>query len=156
VAESPRRVLLDLYVAYQLCGGLIELELEDTGITAEEYALYSVLSHHGELTPTQVAKELGLPLSSAIFRAGRLIQRGHAQRLPNPRDRRSSLVALTPEGLELLEVARPAFDRVLDRLAAHLERPADVQDVLIALAEAAGSALAEVRDEQLLRERAAS
>jgi MarR family transcriptional regulator, multiple antibiotic resistance protein MarR len=50
-----------------------------------------------------------MPLSTVLFRVGRLDQRGHIERIPNPDDRRSYLVSLSPAGQKLLKQARPRF-----------------------------------------------
>jgi DNA-binding MarR family transcriptional regulator len=156
VTPPPQLLLLDLYVTSQLAGSLIDHELKGSGLTAEEFALSSVLGHEEELTPTELAARLGIPLSSAIFRVSKLIERGHAERRPNPRDRRSALLALTDEGRAAHERARPAFARVLERVRQHLARsPEEVQLALRALAAASSAALAEVKDEELIRSRAA-
>lgn len=153
--DATRRYLLDLHLAYHLAGSLIEHELASVGITAEEYAVYSVLGHGDDLTPTELSRQLGLALSSTIFRSGKLIERGHARRTPNPRDGRSSLIGLTPQGRAVLERARPAFDRVLDRIECNLElERADVHAVISKLGEAVDVALAEAEDEALLERRA--
>jgi DNA-binding MarR family transcriptional regulator len=155
VADASRRYLLDLHLAYHLAGSLIEHELASVGITAEEYAVYSVLVHEGGLTPTELSRRLGLALSSTIFRSGKLIERGHARRIPNPRDGRSALIELTPQGRRVVERARPAFDRVLDRIERHLElERAEVHAVIAKLGEAVDAALAEAEDEALLERRA--
>jgi DNA-binding MarR family transcriptional regulator len=155
VADASRRYLLDLHLAYHLAGSLIEHELASVGITAEEYAVYSVLVHEGGLTPTELSRRLGLALSSTIFRSGKLIERGHARRIPNPRDGRSALIELTPQGRRVVEGARPAFDRVLDRIERHLElERAEVHAVISKLGEAVDAALAEAEDEALLERRA--
>ena len=57
----------------------------------------------------EVARRLEMPLSTMLFRLGRLERRGHAERVPNPDDRRSYLIRLTKEGTRLLGEARPAF-----------------------------------------------
>ena len=155
MAAAPRRYLLDLHLSYHLAGSLIEHELADVGITAEEYAVYSVLGHEPALTPTELSRRLGLALSSTIFRTGKLIGRGHARRTPNPRDGRSALIELTPEGRLVLERARPAFARVLDRIERHLGLPpADIHAAVSKLGEAVSAALAEAEDEALLQRRA--
>ena len=155
MSETPRRYLLDLHLAYHLAGSLIEHELVGAGISAEEYAVYSVLGQETGLTPTELSRRLGFALSSTIFRSGKLIERGHARRIPNPRDRRSTLIELTPSGRRVLERARPAFGRVLDRIESHLEveRP-EVQTAVSKLGEAVAAALAEAQDEALLQRKA--
>jgi DNA-binding MarR family transcriptional regulator len=157
VEVAPRRVLLDVFVAYQLAGQLITLELGDVGISAEDYALYSVLVHNDRMTPTQLSRELGLPLSTTIFRTSKLIDRGDLARVPNPLDRRSTLLALTTRGRELVERARARFDDVLERVERRLERPlAETQIAVAELAGALAGALAEAQREEVLRERRAS
>src|SRR4029453_8299058 len=63
----------------------------------------------GPWTPTALAGRVEMPLSTVLFRVGRLEKRGHVPRLPNPDDRRSYLVRLPPSGTELLGEARPRF-----------------------------------------------
>jgi DNA-binding MarR family transcriptional regulator len=156
VEPDARLILLDLYVASQTVGAVLDHELRGSGLTPEEFALYSVLGHEESLTPTELAARLGIPLSSAIFRAGKLIERGHAERRPNPRDRRSALLALTQAGRAAHARARPAFERARKRITSHLNSSAeDVQRGLRALAEAAAAAHAEVKDEALLKRNAA-
>lgn len=156
MARPPQLLLLDLYVASHLASALLEHELKEAEMSAGEFALYSVLGHEAELTPTELARRLGVPVSSAIFRTGKLIGRGHAERRPNPRDGRSALLALTEDGRAAHAHVRPAFMAALERLLRHLDRPAhDVQGSLQSLAGAASAALAEARDEELLRRRAA-
>ena len=50
-----------------------------------------------------------MPLSTVLFRVGRLEKRGHVERIPNPDDRRSYLLSLNAEGEQLLKQARPQF-----------------------------------------------
>jgi DNA-binding MarR family transcriptional regulator len=63
----------------------------------------------GPWTPTALAKRLEMPLSTMLFRLGRLERRGHVVRVPHPEDGRSYLIRLTKECDRLLEEARPAF-----------------------------------------------
>ena len=154
---APRRVLLDVYVAYQLAGRLIGHELTDVGIPVEDYPLYTALVHHEQMTPTHLARHLGLPLSTVIFRTGKLIERGDVTRVANPLDRRSTLLGLTPRGRQLVEDAHPRFGRVLERIEGHLGRPiGEVQIMVAELAAAIAAALEEAQREALLRERRAS
>ena len=45
--------------------------------------------------------------------ADRLVTAGHVERSANPNDRRSSILAVTPQGRDLLEHAKPEIDDVL-------------------------------------------
>jgi DNA-binding MarR family transcriptional regulator len=102
-------ILLDLFLTNQHRKRMIEAALADAYLPAEDYPLYVLVGAEGPWTPTGLAKRLEMPLSTMLFRLGRLERRGHAERFPNPGDRRSYLIRLTEEGQRLLGEARPAF-----------------------------------------------
>jgi MarR family transcriptional regulator, organic hydroperoxide resistance regulator len=64
-----------------------------------------------------IAAELIITTGGASKLVDRIEASGYCRRLPNPADRRSSLVELTPQGEALLAKARAAFD---DELALRL------------------------------------
>jgi len=88
---------------------MIEAALAATDLPAEDYPVYVLIGAEGPWTPTGLSRRLEMPLSTMLFRLGRLERRGHAERVPNPDDRRSYLIRLTREGERLLGEARPAF-----------------------------------------------
>ncbi len=102
-------ILLDLFLTNQHRKWLIAAALAETELPAEDYPVYVLVGAEGPWTPTGLARRLEMPLSTMLFRLGRLERRGHAERFPNPDDGRSYLIRLTPEGERLLGVARPAF-----------------------------------------------
>jgi DNA-binding MarR family transcriptional regulator len=106
---SERTILLDLFATNQRRERLIEAALAGTALPPEDYPLYVFIGTAGPLTPTELARELSMPLSTLLFRVRRIEKRGHVERLPNPDDRRSYLVSLTPAGERLLGFARPLF-----------------------------------------------
>ncbi|HEX2433263.1 MAG TPA: MarR family transcriptional regulator [Gaiellaceae bacterium] len=106
---SERTILLDVFAANQKRERLIAAALGGTELPPEDYPLYVYIGVEGPLTPTELARELGMPLSTVLFRSRRLERRGHAERVPNPEDKRSFLLQLTPSGKHLLSRARPAF-----------------------------------------------
>jgi len=63
-----------------------------------------------------IASELGITTGGTSKLIDRIEANGYCRRLPNPADRRSSLLELTPEGQRLLAAARVAFDEELQRL----------------------------------------
>jgi DNA-binding MarR family transcriptional regulator len=63
-----------------------------------------------------IARAVAITVGGASQAVDRLESAGLCARRPNPSDRRSSIVELTPEGMELLGIAAPVFDRELDRL----------------------------------------
>lgn len=102
-------ILLDLFLTNQRRKQMIEAALAESELPAEDYPLYVLVGAEGPWTPTGLAKRLEMPLSTMLFRLGRLEKRGHAERVPNPDDGRSYLIRLTDEGNRLLAEARPAF-----------------------------------------------
>ena len=105
---SERTILLDVFTANRKRERLMAAALEGTKLPPEDYPLYVALGG-GPLTPTDVARELAMPLSTVLFRVRRLENRGHAERALNPDDGRSYLLHLTPAGMRLLSWARPLF-----------------------------------------------
>ena len=102
-------ILLDLFLTNQHRKRMIDAALAEADLPAEDYPVYVLVGAEGPWTPTGLARRLEMPLSTMLFRLGRLERRGHAERVPNPDDRRSYLIRLTPEGERLLGEARPAF-----------------------------------------------
>ncbi len=60
-----------------------------------------------------IAHELGITTGGTSKLIDRIEANGYCRRLPNPADRRSSLLELTPEGRRLLGEAGVAFDEEL-------------------------------------------
>ena len=102
-------ILLDLFLTNQRRKRMIEAALAESELPAEDYPVYVLVGAEGPWTPTGLARRMEMPLSTMLFRLGRLERRGHAERMANPDDRRSYLIRLTDEGERLLGDARPAF-----------------------------------------------
>ena len=62
-----------------------------------------------------IAAELGITTGGTSKLVDRIEARGYCRRLPNPQDRRSSLLELTAEGRQVLAEAGRAFDEELRR-----------------------------------------
>lgn len=67
-----------------------------------------------------IARALAITVGGVSQAVDRLERSGLLSRRPNPEDRRSSIVELTPAGRKLLGAARATFDGELDR---HLRAP---------------------------------
>jgi len=110
MAETgPDTILLDLFRTNQVRERVIVAALEGLELPPEDYPFYVLIGAEGPWTPTALAARVEMPLSTVLFRVGRLEKRGHAERIPNPDDRRSYLVQLTEDGHALLRQARPRF-----------------------------------------------
>jgi DNA-binding MarR family transcriptional regulator len=121
VAEHVRgRVLLDLYASNQLAGMLLARELEAEGVPREHYGLLTEIAIAGPITPTRLAAQVGLPPTTLYDYADRLVARGHVARRPNPRDGRSHLLEVTPEGRMVVRKGGAAVRRVVESFVGHL------------------------------------
>jgi len=109
MSSGAPTILLDVFLTNQRRKRMIEAALAQSELPPEDYPVYVLVGAEGPWTPTGLAKRLEMPLSTMLFRLGRLERRGHAERVPNPDDRRSYLIRLTAEGNRLLAEARPAF-----------------------------------------------
>src|SRR4051812_16260548 len=97
-------------------------------------AALATIERHGPMTPSELASRERIRRPTATRVLARLEEMGLIQRTPDPQDRRSSLVAVTPEAsamLAELRTRKTAFlAERLDRLGpedrAALERAADI------------------------------
>lgn len=76
-------------------------------------ALRVVRGHGGRARVQDVSDELLITVGAASKLVDRLERDGTARRVPNPDDRRSSLIALTAAGEQLLDAASATFEAVL-------------------------------------------
>jgi DNA-binding MarR family transcriptional regulator len=118
--DLPATILLDLFLTNQMRERLIASALDGLELPPEDYPFYVLIGAEGPWTPTALAERMTMPLSTVLFRVKRLEERGHAERVPNPDDRRSYLVALTDSGQELLGQARPRFRAFAEAVEARL------------------------------------
>ena len=112
--------------------------MADSPLTAEEYAVYSILFDEGPHAPTELARRTGMPPTSMSHFVRGMLERGHAERSPAADDRRSYRIVLTPAGLRAQAAASAAFDeadqRFIRALAVDEE---DARTILRAIGRAA-------------------
>lgn len=107
--DHSETILLDLFRTNQVRERLLATAMDGLELPPEDYPFYVIIGAEGPCTPTALAARMEMPLSTVLFRVRRLERRGHAQRTPNPDDRRSFLVELSEDGQRLLGRARPRF-----------------------------------------------
>jgi DNA-binding MarR family transcriptional regulator len=78
----------------------------DADLTPSQLAALATVSRHGPLTPSELADAERIQRPTATRVAAKLEERGLIERTADPDDRRSSLLALTDSGAELLETVR--------------------------------------------------
>jgi DNA-binding MarR family transcriptional regulator len=100
---------------------LVERELAADGVEANGYGPLSLIGARGEMRLTELAEELGMPLTTASDVVRRLEARGHVRRRPNPEDGRSFLFGLTARGDREWRRGWGALQRINLRLADELD-----------------------------------
>jgi DNA-binding MarR family transcriptional regulator len=140
--DEPGRatnVLFDVWLVSRAANALLDEALEPAGLTADEFAVYSVLGR-APLTPTALAEWMAAPLTTVSSYVKRFETRGHVARVANPDDGRSYRVTLTAQGVLAHADAGARFLPVLHRVEQSLGSSSSVQDALAALREALGTA----------------
>jgi DNA-binding MarR family transcriptional regulator len=131
-----RGIWLELYAVYHLFGAVLARSLEQD-LVAREFALYSTLYGLEGATTTEIAKVVGLPLTTASDQLNRLVSRGHATRSVNPADRRSHVFALTDEGRRVTRAHFESFGAMARRIRGRLPiEEARIREGLVALEDA--------------------
>jgi DNA-binding MarR family transcriptional regulator len=131
--QLPRRAnaFFRLYVLSQLMGTLLDRELGDI---PDGFGIYSAIGSTGRITPTDLARLVGMPPTTLSGHIERLSRRGTVRRVENPEDRRSYLLELTDEGKRAWETGSEGLRRAIAALDERLDRPVDeVLDALEAL-----------------------
>ena len=120
---GPRRpsLLLQLWTAAHMAERLVAARMAAAGVSDEQFALLSRLVIDGPVTPTALAAEMGVPLTTLADALRRLDARGEIERLPNPRDQRSYLVKVSAAGEQRLEAAEEAIEEALGAIRAQLD-----------------------------------
>jgi DNA-binding MarR family transcriptional regulator len=119
---------------------LVERELAADGVESNGYAALSLIGARGRMRLTELADELGMPLTTASDVVRRLEGRRHVRRRPNPDDGRSFLFELTARGDAEWRRGWGALQRIDERLAAEVDRER-MRDVLTELGTAFERAL---------------
>lgn len=121
---------------------LVEQELAADGVDPNGYATLSLIGVRGPVRLTELASELGMPITTASDIVRRLERRRLVRRSPNPDDGRSSLFALTPSGDREWRNGWPALQRINRTLEAELDDPERVRSAVTELGSAFAAALA--------------
>ena len=121
--HKPRSVLVELGIVNALASQLFDRRLAQLGLKPVQFGLLSVVATHGPITPTNLERESGLLPTTLRERLHALASAGYVQRVPNPRDRRSHFVEITPEGVSFLKQASVAIRAVESDISQALGTP---------------------------------
>jgi DNA-binding MarR family transcriptional regulator len=120
---SPMGVIGRLSRIAQYIDHAIQIELAALGVTPGEFDVLATLRRAGapyQLNPTTLYQTLMLSSGAMTNRLDRLEQAGYIKRLPDPQDRRGTLVQLTDKGVQFINQAVEAHVRNELRLIADL------------------------------------
>jgi DNA-binding MarR family transcriptional regulator len=110
---------------------VVARHLERAGVSGEQLALLSLIATVEPITPTALATEMGVPLTTLADALRRLDRRDELERIPNPADQRSHLLTLSGEGRARLAAAEPALRKAVGELQTELRLSArDVEAAL--------------------------
>ena len=90
------------------------------GLSPTLSAALATIDRHGPLTPSELADRERIKRPTATRLLATLEDGGLVARTADPSDRRSSLIAITPEGRELMRTLRTRKDAYLVRRLAKL------------------------------------
>jgi DNA-binding MarR family transcriptional regulator len=123
---------------------LVERELAADGVAADGYALLSLIGVRGPVRLTELANDLGLPLTTTSDVVRRLEARRHVRRHENPDDARSWLFELSAAGDREWRRGWGALQRINARLEQELGDDTAVRAALTGLDAAFDAALTDV------------
>ena len=135
-------ILFDVFALSQQVGTLLQLAMRDAGMRASDYAVYSVVLEAGPVTLTDLARQLGMPVTTAADYVRAMLARGHLRKQPHPNDSRAHLLALTPAGVRAHRTANSRFERAYRAIVRELPPldEAETRDVLQRLTSSAARA----------------
>jgi DNA-binding MarR family transcriptional regulator len=131
VPDEGTNVLFDVWLVSRAVTGLLDVALAPSGLTADEFGIYSVLTSKESMTPSELARWMSAPPTSVSSYVKRLEGRGHLRRKRNPDDGRSFVLSLTAAGRKAHQAAGEQFLPVLAQVEEALgRRQPSVRDAL--------------------------
>jgi DNA-binding MarR family transcriptional regulator len=137
-------LLFDLFAASQQVKSLLAAAMEDAGMGADGYAVYSALFEFEPLTPTELGRVVGLPATTVSHYIRAMREQRHIDEARNPVDSRSRILSLTVSGRVAHRRASLAFEEAYRRFVARIADPDETKRALLEIEEAAAAALTEL------------
>lgn len=113
--------------AHQISAAVFEDACKDLGLTPAQFGVLTVLQAHPGLGQSSLARALGFDKVTVLRVLRGLQARGLVTRGPAGGNRRNVAVALTPEGVALLQQAQKPAEKAYKRLMAPLNREQQAQ-----------------------------
>lgn len=102
---------------------VVDQELAADGVESSGYAVLSLIGARGSVRLTELAQELGMPLTTASDVVRRLESRALVRRRPNPEDGRSFLFEVSARGDREWRRGWGALQRINAALNEHIDEP---------------------------------
>ncbi len=140
-------VLFDLFAASQRVRSLLAAAMAGSGLRADEYAVYSALFEFGPISPTELARAVGMPPTTVSHYIREMRERRHIEEETNPRDARSRMLRLSATGRAAHRRANQAFEAAYLRFVRRLPDAGTAQRSLEEIETAAEGALEELEQD---------
>jgi DNA-binding MarR family transcriptional regulator len=114
---------LNMFTASALVDALVRRELEALGLRTAWLGILHLIWLNEPITPTDLERLSGIRPTTLRDAVNDLVARREVRREPNPEDRRSTLLSLTPEGERSAREAMRATQGVYKAVAEHLDWP---------------------------------
>jgi MarR family multiple antibiotic resistance transcriptional regulator len=137
---SEGRVNLDtlftdlVRVETRLYNAVAERVKAAAGIGAGRFELLRYVRDHPDARVADLASTFAIGVGATSKIVDRLEKEGLVERRPNPANRRSSLLALTPAGETVVSRAEPAWQAAIQELLGQAVTPAELTALFPALA----------------------
>ena len=109
-------IIQELWVGARYGWELVSAELRRADVDPDAYGFLSFVGTLQPVTRTRLGQASGLRRTTLRDAIARLIERGHVEEQPHPRDGRSTLLVLTPAGQEIYDRGLPAFQKAIGAL----------------------------------------
>ena len=136
-------LFLQPFVVSQLVGRVIEGLVEGTEISGPEFAVTSSIGVFGSVTPTELARTLGISPTTLSASIERLVRKKQVRRVRHPEDGRSYVLELTARGKATNATIGERFAVAMRTVRGHLDGdPDEVLDAMRRLEAALRTTLA--------------
>jgi len=133
-AQLQSGLFLQPFIVSQLVGAVIERVVDGSDVSASEYAVTSSVGALGSVSPTELARLLGLSPTTLSAIVERLVRKKELRRVPHEKDGRSYVLELTAKGIRTNERNSDRFLHELSALERHLDdKPEELLNALRSL-----------------------
>ncbi len=143
--QTTISVLFQVFATHFRLRTLLNRTMAGAPLRPDEYAVYSAVRLAAPVSVSDLARMVGMPLTTASDYVQAMTRRGHADRVRNPADNRSYLLTLTPAGNAAHAATRTGFADAMKLVREALDMPE--QDIARALTALDGAIRQALTDE---------